>query len=134
MADNNGTGDDYKVGNKRPPKHTQFKKGKSGNPKGRKPGSRGLRARIFEKLDETVSIKQGDKAVKLSKGDVIVDRLLDGAMRDPKTATAFMRMIEGGKDAPSATEAAASPDFTMPNNETLKRIRDRLDRKLGGKS
>jgi hypothetical protein len=55
---------DYEVGYGRPPKHTRFKPGQSGNPKGRKgkpPLLPDLR-RIFEKvLSEKVTVKQGDK-------------------------------------------------------------------------
>src|ERR1700675_246952 len=37
---------DYSVGYGRPPKHTQFPKGKSGNDKGRPPGSKNMRSEI----------------------------------------------------------------------------------------
>ncbi len=36
--------EDYRVGNKRPPRHSQFKPGVSGNPKGRRKGSVNLRS------------------------------------------------------------------------------------------
>jgi hypothetical protein len=41
-------GDDYAVGYGRPPMATKFKRGKSGNPKGRPKGSRSARAELIE--------------------------------------------------------------------------------------
>ena len=48
---------DYGVGYRRPPKETRFKKGQSGNPKGRPKGSRNLSKILEEALFRKVSIK-----------------------------------------------------------------------------
>jgi hypothetical protein len=52
---------DYKIGYKRPPKHTQFKKGQSGNPKGRSKRSddKNLWGILEDVLKQGVSVKQG---------------------------------------------------------------------------
>lgn len=42
---------DYEVGYGKPPKHTQWPKGQSGNPKGRPKGSRGLRTDLDRELE-----------------------------------------------------------------------------------
>jgi hypothetical protein len=135
MSNENGSDDGYKVGNKHPPKHSQFKKGESGNPNGRRPGSKGIKARILEQLEQTVMVKQGGKTVKRTKGEVIALQLVEGSMRgDLKTAATLMRLVEGGKETGSASEGVPPHDSALPDEEALRRIRDRLNRKLDGKS
>lgn len=51
--------DAYKVGYKKPPKHTQFPKGQSGNPRGRKKGSRGLKTDLNAELNRVLEVKMG---------------------------------------------------------------------------
>jgi len=70
MAKKNGNGDgdgeddgnrDYDVGYGKPPKHSQWKKGQSGNPKGPKKGSRALKTDLDEALRATLTITVGGK-------------------------------------------------------------------------
>lgn len=51
--------EEYKVGYKKPPKHTQFPKGQSGNPRGRKKGSRGLKTDLNAELNRVLEVKMG---------------------------------------------------------------------------
>ena len=46
----------YEVGYGKPPKHTQWPKGKSGNPGGRPKGSRGLRGDLDRELETRLKI------------------------------------------------------------------------------
>ena len=51
----------YEVGYRKPPKHTRFKPGQSGNPKGRKPGSRNVMTLLEEILFDTVKVRENGK-------------------------------------------------------------------------
>jgi Family of unknown function (DUF5681) len=95
-------GGDYEVGYGRPPKHTQFKKGQSGNPKGRpkKEGRaitlRQVRADILSAMEREVTITRDGKQetvtifqagmdqlmVKAAKGDMRALRLVIALRRD----------------------------------------------------
>lgn len=55
---------DYEVGYGKPPKHTQFQKGQSGNPRGRKVGARGLKKDLSDALDIKHTIKINGKLIK----------------------------------------------------------------------
>ena len=49
---------DYEVGYGKPPRHTRFKKGQSGNPRGRPSGSKNLKTLLNEALNERVVVTE----------------------------------------------------------------------------
>jgi hypothetical protein len=56
-----------KVGRGNPPKHTQFRKGTTGNPKGRPTGSKNLGTYLMEAARDQVTATVGGKPRKISK-------------------------------------------------------------------
>jgi len=54
-----------KVGYAKPPKHTRFTKGRSGNPKGRPTGSKNLATMMIEELTQTVARHRCQNAYEL---------------------------------------------------------------------
>ena len=56
-----------KVGRGNPPQHTQFRKGISGNPKGRPKGSKNLSTLIMEAARDHVTATVGGRTRKISK-------------------------------------------------------------------
>lgn len=66
--------DDYEIGRGRPPKHTQFPKGRSGNPKGRPRKPR--RALIPSQLRrDTIAVMELPVRIRTAQGDRIVTLL-----------------------------------------------------------
>ena len=66
--------DNYEVGYKKPPKSSQFKKGKSGNPKGRPKKSKNLNTLLNKELDEVVTVREQGKVIQLSKRELMVKK------------------------------------------------------------
>lgn len=73
--------DDYDVGYGKPPKHTQFQPGKSGNPNGRPKGTKNFATDLAEELSETIVVSEGDKQQKLSKQRAMIKSLTAMAMK-----------------------------------------------------
>jgi Family of unknown function (DUF5681) len=90
-----GGGDGYQVGYGKPPKHSQFRPGQSGNPAGRRKGVRNLKTDVMDMLATPVKVKEGgrtrtrstQKAVLILREKVFkdntraLDRFLELAMR-----------------------------------------------------
>jgi hypothetical protein len=71
--------EDEKVGYGRPPKSGQFKKGQSGNPKGRPKGSMNFRTAIDQALNQRVSATISGRAKSLTKRQVIAHQVVNKA-------------------------------------------------------
>lgn len=72
---------DYETGFKKPPKKTRFKKGKSGNPKGRPKGTKNLKTDLEEELQELIHLKEGGKNKHVSKQRAVIKALMAKAVR-----------------------------------------------------
>jgi hypothetical protein len=85
----------YVVGYRRPPVATRFKKGQSGNPKGRPRARKGLGDILHQALHKTVRVRQGDQVHTVPKIvaaiDVAVNQALKGDYR------ALFKLLEFSK-------------------------------------
>src|ERR1700682_2839963 len=69
----------YEVGFQRPPRHTQFRKGTSGNPKGRPREAKNLAAVLEEALAEKVPIVENGRGRKNTKRSAMIKQLVNKA-------------------------------------------------------
>jgi hypothetical protein len=102
MAD---SASDYQVGPGRPPLHTRFKKGESGNPGGRR--AKSLPALLAAALNETVVVTIDGRRRTITKREAIVTQMVD------KSASADLRatkmLIDMMKDVEHKAGDAAPP-------------------------
>jgi hypothetical protein len=113
----------FKVGYGRPPAEHRFKKGSSGNPKGRRPKTKNIDTLLDQELDSIVVVKEGDRAVRMTKREIIVKQLAQRAMKgDPK---AVEHLIKIARSNPKPEPVVLGP---VPEDELeifLKRVRYR---------
>src|SRR5690242_15708586 len=63
---------EYEVGRGKPPKGSQFPKGKSGNPRGRPKGSKNQRLVFQDVMARSVAVREGDKRRTLSSYEAML--------------------------------------------------------------
>ena len=86
----------YDVGYGKPPRHTQFRPGESGNPKGRPKSARNLATIVENTLNERIVVREGDRSRSISKREALVLTLVNGALKsDPKAVAALLALIRG---------------------------------------
>lgn len=81
---------DHVVGYKRPPKSSQFKPGKSGNPLGRPKGAKGFATALKEALDQTLEFEERGKTRRITVRELIMKRLVNAALKGDLKATTFL--------------------------------------------
>jgi hypothetical protein len=83
------------VGYKRPPVHSRFKPGQSGNPSGRAKGSQNLKTLFNKILKEQVSLREGGDIRKVTKAEAIMRGLVIGALKgDTRSMSTIFRFAE----------------------------------------
>lgn len=90
---------DYKVGYGKPPVHTRFKPGQSGNRKGRPKKSaahKDLPDLLLECLEQPVELKRGDRPVRMSAKEALAQQIVRCALKgDFKAVHALDRLLGG---------------------------------------
>jgi hypothetical protein len=64
----------YPVGYKKPPRHTQFKPGMSGNAKGRPKGAKNFATVLEHELRARIEVTENGKRKRISKREAIASR------------------------------------------------------------
>lgn len=98
--DNDGT-----IGYGKPPKHSQFKKGQSGNRKGRPKGSRNFKTELREVLNEPVTVTLQGKPKKVTARMATILRLREQALKgDNKAIDQFLQLADRLQDEDMVAE------------------------------
>jgi hypothetical protein len=123
---------DHGVGYGKPPKHTQFRPGQSGNPKGRRKGTRNLKTDLTDELGERIPVREGDRTRMVSKQRAVVKTLVAQTLKGNTRAAnlllgTMMRLFD---------QAEGTGDLVEPLNdderEIMKTFEERIRREAGG--
>jgi hypothetical protein len=123
VTDSNGEGS---VGHGRPPEHTRFKRGKSGNPRGRPKGVRNLKTDVMEEMREWIVVREGEHPKRISKQRAIIKSLVNRTLKgDSRAANTLMNTLFRILD-PEGESAAPSPALTTEEQNVLEALKARL--------
>lgn len=114
-------GDGYEVGYGKPPKHTRFKPGQSGNPKGRPKGTKNLKTDLIEELSETIDIREGGGTRRISKQRAVVKSLAARAIKGDARAASLLaslmlRLLDTGEGALDVEEGLTEEEAAIVQN------------------
>ena len=99
----------YAVGYGKPPASTQFKKGRSGNPKGRPAGARNTMTIVREILDREVTVRGGDGQRRITGREANFTALLQKALKGDVRALKLVHDIAVQLDEDLARDASLDP-------------------------
>jgi hypothetical protein len=117
---------DYEVGYGKPPRHTRFKKGQSGNPRGRPKGSKNLPTLLTEALNESVVVAENGRRRKITMRQAIIKQLVKrSATADLRAMKILLDMVRDleGQTEPVCPETA---EFSQADEKVLEQLRARF--------
>ena len=120
--DNEG---DYEVGYGKPPRDTRFKRGQSGNPRGRPPGAKNLSTLLNEALNELVVVTENGGRKRISKRRAAFKQLVNdaakGNWRALKLLVDILQDIER-RSEPQTEESS----FSLADEKVIAQLKSRL--------
>jgi len=115
---------DYQVGYGKPPLHSRFKKGQSGNPRGRPLFPKSLVADLLDAMNQRVVVAENGRRRRMTKRQAMIAQLVN------KSATADLRatkmLLDMLRDLERQAEAA-SPDQPA-HTDVIEQLKAKLRR------
>lgn len=118
---------DYDVGYRRPPKATQFKKGESGNPKGRPKGARGLEKVVLDELKTKITVNENGRSKKLKKVEAIAKQMVNKALTgDHKAITQVLTVSQRHEDREAAKGVPIIETLPQEDRQVMESLMARI--------
>ncbi len=108
----------YTVGYKKPPRHGQFKKGKSGNPSGRPKGARNLTTLLDNILFSPFKYTEAGKPKSSTRIEFILKRLVADGMKGDNKA---VQILFGAMKSAGTLDTGADQTLAAADHEQILR-------------
>jgi hypothetical protein len=124
---------EYTIGKGKPPQHTRFQKGRSGNPKGRRKGSKNVTTLLEQVLNERVAITENGKRKTITKLEAMLKQLANkAASGDHRAIKLLMPLAEAcltsssspANDSPVPTPLPSAAERRTRALETIKILKE----------
>jgi hypothetical protein len=97
------------VGYKSPPEHTRFKKGQSGNPRGRAKGQCNLKTDLDAEMREVIQVNEGGAPRRITKQRALIKATMARAIGGNDRAAALLFNLKLRLQDPQAEAPIESP-------------------------
>ena len=121
---------DYEIGYGKPPRHTRFRPGQSGNPRGRPKDAKNLSTLVHEALNEPVDVAENGRRRKVSKRRAIITQLVNRSAQADLKATQILLAIVQEIERRSEAEPAETT-FAAADEKVLEQLTARLSSSKG---
>ena len=128
-----GKRQDYDVGYKKTSKSTQFKKGQSGNPRGRPKGSRSLKSTIEKSFRRKVTMRENGQTRQVTVIEAVLAKQLESAMKgNLKSAELILKysMMVGDRDDAQLDLDAGNGPTLEDDQATIRELMKLVDAEL----
>jgi Family of unknown function (DUF5681) len=110
---------EYSVGYGRPPKHSRFRVGESGNPTGRPKRSRNLESLVSDELNRSVAVREGGKVRKMPKRAALLAGLINKALHGDLRAIGILIPLLQRIEADQTTRDQPGEVLSQDDEETV---------------
>ena len=115
----------YEVGYGKPPRHTRFKRGQSGNPRGRPSGAKNLSRLLNEALNEPVVVTENGGRKRISKRQATFKQLVNEAAKG--NWRALKLLVDILQDIERRTEPQTEEtSFSLADEKVIAQLKARL--------
>lgn len=109
-----------RVGHKCPPVHSRFRKGQSGNPKGRPKGTLNFRTDLVKELAEAIVVNEGGARRKITKQRAFIKSMVARALQgDGRATNSLLLAIARLLPPPPEPEPAQTPVLSADDEAIL---------------
>jgi hypothetical protein len=116
---------DYEVGYGKPPSHTRFQPGHSGNPKGRPRGVKNLATDLQEELEQKILVTEANQTHEVTKQRAMLKTLIAKSLKgDTRAAGVLINLILGFEQ--SRVSSQENAELSEDDQELLQAYRDKL--------
>lgn len=115
------TPETYEVGYGKPPKATQFKKGVSGNPKGRSKRPLDFDQALLREAKTLITLNENGRRIRVPKNDVVAKQLTNNAMKGiPSAQRMYREALQQAIEAAALIEKARAVRADAQIDKVLK--------------
>lgn len=113
---------DYEVGYKKPPEHSRFRKGTSGNPSGKPKATTSVLSALENTLSAPVTIARGGQRLTVTRLEAAMEELVKKAAQGDTPALRLLSVLLQTYQPPTESTSTSKEELDQADQKILSRI------------